>query len=92
MIVLTLLVFWICCIFNFKGHVVFHNEFLRHHLFCIFQILAGSVSRLHLSPGTSRKPDAPFERGVLQSRCSSKERVVKERTMVLGKWKRRGAP
>ncbi|XP_056850022.1 transcription initiation factor TFIID subunit 2 isoform X2 [Raphanus sativus] len=25
----------------FKNHVVFHNEFLRHHLFCIFQILAG---------------------------------------------------
>ncbi|KAJ0255750.1 Transcription initiation factor TFIID subunit 2 [Hirschfeldia incana] len=25
----------------FKSHVVFHNEFLRHHLFCIFQILAG---------------------------------------------------
>ncbi|KAF2608416.1 hypothetical protein F2Q68_00046405 [Brassica cretica] len=27
----------------FKSHVVFNNEFLRHHLFCIFQILAGSV-------------------------------------------------
>lgn len=25
----------------FKGHVVFNNEFLRYHLFCIFQILAG---------------------------------------------------
>ncbi|CAF2064695.1 hypothetical protein HID58_073202 [Brassica napus] len=25
----------------FKSHVVFNNEFLRHHLFCIFQILAG---------------------------------------------------
>lgn len=29
----------------FKSPVVFNNEFLRHHLFCIFQVLAGrSVS------------------------------------------------
>ncbi|KAM7251850.1 hypothetical protein ACFE04_023733 [Oxalis oulophora] len=33
-----------------EGRIVFNNEFLRHHLFCIFQILAGRNPTLYGVP------------------------------------------